>query len=88
MIRLAFLHLFIITMECIYMTFIRSQRSILTIMCVPVERDFHIPKVYLECVFNLRLHFGERSTFDVWCWLDLLEVINHSVTVFRTIEDN
>lgn len=60
-IKFVFLHLFIIIVECIYMSFIRSQRNILTIICMPVKHDFYIPKVYLWCVFNLWLHFGEHS---------------------------
>lgn len=60
-IKSVFLHLFIITMECIYMAFIKSQRNILTILCVPVKCDFRITKVNLRCVFNLLLHFEGHS---------------------------
>lgn len=50
-------HLFIITMECIYTTFIKSQRNSLMRICMPVKRE--LPNSQ-KCVSGVILiHFGE-----------------------------
>lgn len=87
-IKSVFLQLFILTMDFIYMTFIKSQTNILTILCVPQSS---VTSISLKSTLVVFLIYSFTLS-NTHCWrlllAGLLETINHSITVFQPIESN